>query len=450
MRRISGRLAGKRVKVATLGCRTNQYEGEAVANSLVNEGAVLAEGPGCDVAVLMSCTVTSVADAKCRRMVRRFRRDNPAALVAVCGCWAQRLDEAEARELGIDILLGNRKKHMLPELLADFPSGGKGLSVIRGDVLECDEWDPLFQCRPLLHTRAFVKVQDGCDQFCSYCLVPYVRGLPVDRAPEDVVEEVRSIVASGCAEVVVTGVHLGLYGRGGTSLADLVRRIASVDGLKRLRFGSLEPPCIDEELLDVLAGTPQFQPHLHIPVQSGSDRVLDLMNRGYSADEYANIVGRARSALGDDIHISTDLLVGFPGEEGNDFEDSLGLLSALRMGKVHVFPFSPREGTRAFDMPGQLPRAEIAARTRRALSLGESLLGEFAASRAGRDVRVLVERAAPSTDQGRRTIEARGLSPCFLRVEGECPDSARVTRGEEFLFAITGYSGGALKGRLIS
>ncbi len=450
MRRNSERLVGKRVRVHTLGCRTNQYEGEAVANALVDSGAMLDDGLGCDVVLLMSCTVTSSADGKCRRIVRRARRDNPGAVIAVCGCWAQHLTEIEARELGIHILIGNRKKHMLPDLLGSFMAGDRDFVMLRDDVLKSVEWDPLFLSRPLMHTRAFVKVQDGCDHFCTYCLVPYVRGLPVSRSADDVVSEVRSIVCSGCKEVVLTGVHLGLYGRHGLSLAGLVRRVTAVEGLSRLRFGSLEPPCIDDELLEMLAATPQFQPHLHIPVQSGCDRVLNLMNRGYSVEDYEGIIRRARSVLGEEVHISTDLMVGFPGEDESSFEDSLGLLSKLRIGKVHVFPFSPREGTEAFEMPDQLPREEVAARMRRALLLGDTLLNEFGSRWIGRDVRVLVEKASHPLGRKGRPILASGLSPSFLRVECEYPDSVVLEPGTEKTVRVEGCFGGVLKGRLIA
>ena len=354
-------LSGKRIWICTLGCRSNQYEGEALANALTAAGAILSDTPECDAAVLVSCTVTAVADKKCRQAIRRARRTSPGAIIVACGCWAQNLPESEARALGISLLVGSRRKGHVPALLDeafkshDSPAFESGALYRedRGDVLRSREWDDLFLAKPLLHTRAFVKIQDGCNHFCSYCAIPQARGFPVSRRPEDVVEEVRSIVSSGCPEVVLTGVHLGLYGKyGEISLAGLVRMVASVEGVRRLRFGSIEPLGIDDELLETLASTPAFQPHLHIPLQSGNAHVLSLMNRGYSPSDFIVLLRRVRTFFGPEIHISTDLLVGFPGESGRAFEETLSFLEECGFGKVHVFPFSPREGTKAFSLPG--------------------------------------------------------------------------------------------------
>ncbi len=448
-------LAGKRIWICTLGCRSNQYEGEALANAFAELGAVLSDGPECDAAVLVSCTVTAVADKKCRQTIRRARRVSPRAVIVACGCWAQTLPEAEARELGIHILVGNRRKRNLPALLAErFANGEKEYRSCRGDVLHSTEWDSLFLAKPLLHTRAFVKVQDGCNHFCTYCAVPYARGFPVSRSPEDILEEVGSIVSSGCAEIVLTGVHLGLYGEYGTiSLAELVRRVASVDGLRRLRFGSIEPTGIDDELLRTLAATPSFQPHLHIPLQSGNDGVLALMNRGYASADFRDLVRRVRGFLGGDVHLSTDLLVGFPGEDGRAFEETLAFMEECCFGKVHVFPFSPREGTKAFSLPDRASPQEVSSRTAKALETGRALLGAYCARWIGRNVPVLVESVSFSEREGGSLCSFQGLSPSFLRVTGRGilhgnPDA--FSPGKEVRVRITGTREDGLKGRLLA
>jgi threonylcarbamoyladenosine tRNA methylthiotransferase MtaB len=341
-------LEGKKIWIYSLGCRSNQYEGEALANAFTDAGAELVDSPeDCDGAVLVSCTVTAMADKKCRQAVRRARRQSRNARVAVCGCWAQKITRTEAHSLGISIVVGNRRKGELPALLAGaFREETPSFVEDRVDVLRSREWDGLFLSRPLLHTRAFVKIQDGCNHFCSYCAIPYVRGFPVSRDPGDILSEVEQIAGSGCSEVVLTGVHLGLYGKyGSVSLAEIVRRIASVEGLRRIRFGSLEPFGLDDELLEALAAEPRFCRHLHLPLQSGSGSVLARMKRG-TLREFLSLAEKARRFLGDDLHISTDVLVGFPGESEGDFDDTLSLMKACRFGKVHVFPFHPGRGRR--------------------------------------------------------------------------------------------------------
>jgi len=306
------------------------------------------------------------------------------------------------------------------------------------DVLRSREWDGLFLSRPLLHTRAFVKIQDGCNHFCSYCAIPYVRGFPVSRDPGDILSEVEQIAGSGCSEVVLTGVHLGLYGKyGSVSLAEIVRRIASVEGLRRIRFGSLEPFGLDDELLEALAAEPRFCRHLHLPLQSGSGSVLARMKRGYTPGEFLSLAEKARRFLGDDLHISTDVLVGFPGESEGDFDDTLSLIKACRFGKVHVFPFSPREGTEAWSYPDKIPRETVLRRTREALSAADGLLAGFASRWVGSDVPVLVEETAGNSFQG--------LTPSFLRVAAR----GGAERGEELPVRITRISGDSLRGRRV-
>jgi len=446
-------LAGKRIWICTLGCRSNQYEGEALANAFTEAEAILSDTPDCDAAVLVSCTVTSVADKKCRQMIGRVRRTSPGAIIVACGCWAQHLPEEEAQSLGIHLLVGNRKKQHVPLLLAQlFGDNSRRFSVCREDVLHSTEWDSLFLAKPLLHTRAFVKVQDGCNHFCTYCAIPYARGFPVSRSPDDVLKEIRSIVSSGCCEVVFTGVHLGLYGEyGEISLAELVRKVSLVEGLRRLRFGSIEPLGIDDGLLETLAETHAFQPHLHIPLQSGSDRVLSLMNRGYSTAEYRDIVQRVRAFLGDDVHVSTDLLVGFPGEDERAFTETLAFLAECRFGKVHVFPFSPRKGTKAFSFPERVPSREISSRSKRALEVGAKLLTGYSVRWIGRDVPVLVESVSSFKSSLGVERVFNGLSPSFLRVTGRFEkygDDPVFSVGDEVVVSITGLSDDSLKGRL--
>lgn len=407
-------LKGKRVRVHALGCRTNQYEADAIVSGFLRQGAHLAERDDFDVAVLLTCTVTAMADRKCRQLIRRWRRECPDAIIVAAGCWAQRIPEREAAGLDLDLLVGSRCKSLIIPTVSDLLAGRVTANplVLREDVLGDSHWDPLHLDAPSLHTRAFLKVQDGCDHFCSYCIIPWVRGKPVSRPLDEVEKETRSVVASGCSEVVLTGVHLGLYGRDlSTGLDELVLRLAEIPGLKRLRFGSLEPFAVDEKLLSALAGCSVFCPHLHLPLQSGDGGILSAMKRGYTPEEFADKVRLIRSYLGDDIHLGSDVLAGFPGETDSAFRNTLDLVRDLGFGRLHVFPFSSREGTPAANLPGQVCRHLAEERCREGIALGQELLDRYARRWVGREVDLLVEEAGGD--------HITGFSRHYLRVVAE-------------------------------
>ena len=336
-------------------------------------------------------------------MIRRARRENPHAVIAACGCYAQKVTEAERELLDIDIVLGNRLKHRLPELVAERLAGGAPCIEVDGDIERENIWDGLTLDRPRLHTRAFLKVQDGCNHYCSYCIVPSVRGKPVSRPLAEAVDEARRITESGCPEIVLTGVHLGLY----DELPQLVRRIGALPKIKRLRFGSIEPFAVNDELLAALADCPAFCEHLHMPLQSGDDGVLSSMKRGYRAADFAEIAARARSVLGDSLHISTDLMVGFPTEDDDAFRRSLDFVRGLGFGKVHVFPYSPREGTPAAAME-QLRSEAVHRRAAEALELAAELHKDFCSRWIGRECAILTEESDGTA--------AKGLTRNYIRV----------------------------------
>lgn len=397
-----GILNGVKFSIYVQGCRTNQYEGEAIAAALETAGALRRKALP-DVIVIVSCTVTATADSKCRKLIRRARREHPDALIAVCGCYAQKMTEEERALLGADIVVGNRLKHMLPELI-EKSLGGSGPSLIKScDLKNNTEWDALSLDRPRLHTRAFLKVQDGCAHCCSYCIVPSVRGRPVSRPIEDAVAEARRITEGGCPEIVLTGVHLGLY----RDLPLLVRKIALLPGIKRIRFGSIEPFAVTDALLHELADCEAFCRHLHMPLQSGDDGVLASMRRGYRAAGFARTAEQARAILGDELHISTDLMVGFPSEDEKAFRRSLEFVRGQKFGKVHVFPYSPRSGTDAAAMPQQDGHA-VHRRTEEALRLASELHEAFCSRWIGRECFILTEETDGSY--------ARGLTGNYIRV----------------------------------
>jgi threonylcarbamoyladenosine tRNA methylthiotransferase MtaB len=420
-------LRGKKFSVITLGCRVNHYEAEAVASMLASRGAVLiSEGERgvADAVVIVTCSVTSAANSKTRKAIRRARRENPGAALVACGCWAQGADEPDARAAGVDILVGNRMKWAIADALDDWFASRPQAGALRTDISSRGDWDALSLDRPRIGTRAFIKVQDGCDRRCSYCAVPFLRGPSVSRAPGDVLSEAASAAENGSREVILTGVQLGGYHSGGTNLAGLVRAVSRVPGVRRLRLGSLEPFALTEELLAAMRDSEIFLPHLHIPLQSGDEAILRSMRRGYSPRDFAAAATLARRYLGDDLHVSTDLIVGFPGESGAAFENSLCLLDDLAVGKVHVFPYSPREGTDSAALE-RLPSAVVRGRRARALDAAGRLLSGYASRMAGVDDSILVERV----DGG----VASGWSGHYLRVYARVQDKGNNLIGNELI-----------------
>ncbi|MDR1884677.1 MAG: MiaB/RimO family radical SAM methylthiotransferase [Synergistaceae bacterium] len=386
-------VSGMKFSVVILGCRVNHYEGEALASMLEARGAIHVKDPaeGAGIIIVVTCSLTASADSHARKTLRRLRRENSGAVIVACGCYVQSAGSEGASSLGADVLVGNGLKHEIPDALENFLARG---GVVRlWDATDRAAWDGMSLDRARLHTRAFVKVQDGCSMRCSYCAVPNLRGPQVSRDPEGILDEISRVTDSGCREVILTGIHLGSYRHGDTTLADLTRGISRIGGLSRLRFGSIEPFALDDDLLCALAEAEVFCPHLHIPLQSGDDSVLRAMRRGYDASGYARRIERVREFLGDDVHVSTDVMVGFPGESDEAFGNSMNFLEDVSFGRVHVFPFSPREGTPAAAMEGRVPGQVVRERVGRALCTSDRLLSSYAGRFVGRESRIVAESA---------------------------------------------------------
>ncbi len=396
-------LLGLRVRLKALGCRTNIAEAEALASAFIRSGATVVQEPPWDIALAVTCSITAMADRKSRQIVHRLRRQAPEALLIVCGCWAQGADEALARSMGVDLLVGNGHKGEILSLASEALDRRHIFRLSRGSIAAERRWDPLELDRPVHHSRAFIKVQDGCDHRCSYCIVPSLRGPSVSRPLEAVEAEARRALDSGCCELVLTGVHLGLYGLDqgrSDGLALLVRRIGSLPGVTRLRFGSLEPFSIGDDLLEAMVETPAFCRHLHLPLQSGDDGVLRRMGRGHSAQDYLDLVRRLRSALGQDLHLSTDVMVAFPGESEQAFQNTLTVLREARIGRLHAFRYSPRKGTAAAAMVPQVSDGDGLFRMAQLQDLAGELLEAEARRWLGRNVEVLFEGQARGRSQG--------------------------------------------------
>lgn len=434
---MSEPLKGIRVRVIPMGCRTNIFESEALCSEFAAAGSILVDEGSLDVAILVSCSVTSEADRKCRQLIRRLRRDDPSALILATGCWAQKASSQEASYLGLDCLVGNRLKYRIPAVVSEMLKSEGTFAfprIERIDVSGYHGWDPLFLEKPQNRTRAFIKIQDGCDHRCAYCIIPDLRGSSVERPHCEVLEEVAKVALSGCKEVVLTGINLGMYGRSSDmSLGELVRRIGDIDGIERIRFGSLEPFAITEGLLRDLSSTVQFCPHLHLPLQSGDDGVLDRMRRGYSSEEFVRYADIARDILGNDLHISTDIIAGFPGESEEAFGATLELLSRVRVGRLHVFPFSPRNGTPAASFDDRVPREVSRLRVGQALKMGRDLLNSYCRSWLGRSIDILVEKSESG--------QFEGLSKHFIRVESR----GDAALGEIRAVAVSHADDGVLK-----
>ncbi len=360
--------------ICTFGCRCNQADSAAIRESLGRRSMSETEiHRDADLIVVNTCTVTHRTDKQVRQAVRRLHRENPSARVIVTGCYAERDPDALSAIPGVTLVLGNADKEHLAELIGDCkqPSRGK---IIRAPLDA--GWDYLLP--PMTHTggktRPLVKLQDGCDSRCSYCIVPQVRGHGRSAQPENVLAEIQSLVAHGFQEIVLTGVHLGAFGRrlkGRVLLVDLLRKIVEIPRLGRIRLSSIEPMCFDRAIVRLAAESPVFAHHFHIPMQSGSDQILRRMRRPYTAARFRELLGYVQKEL-PDVGLGTDVLVGFPGETDRDFEETCELIQDSPLAYLHVFPFSPREGTDAFSMSDQIPSHVMRVRLTRALEISRS------------------------------------------------------------------------------
>ncbi|MBQ3401793.1 MAG: MiaB/RimO family radical SAM methylthiotransferase [Synergistaceae bacterium] len=383
------------VCVHVFGCRSSLCEGEYIAGRLKELGHDITEDlkDGITAAIIVTCSVTSEADRKCRQMVRRARKIlGDDGVLAVSGCWGQSLDSGMAQSLGIDILGGTRGvSALIPSAVSEMLGHGREFRDIRR--LDVHGWQELPLTQPVMHTRAFMKIQDGCNHFCTYCIIPYLRGKPASRPENSIISEIHRLIDGGTKEVIFTGIHLGVYGHdNGTSLARLIRRVSGISGLERLRLGSLEPFCLNDELLDALAECAAFCHHLHLPLQSGDDEILSAMRRGYSAHDFVNVCRNARRKIDASLHISSDILVGFPGESDSAFQNTLDVMELAGLGRVHVFPYSERPGTIAASLPGKIPHDVKISRTSEAISLGRKLYADYVRGFTGHEVEILIER----------------------------------------------------------
>ena len=414
----------KTAKLITMGCKVNQYDTQSMRETLVRNGyRIVDDNQHADLYLINTCTVTNVADQKARQIIRRAIRHNPNADVLVTGCYAESDHKAIEDIPGVTYVFGNREK-------ADFQS-----------YLDRLYTETPIQIKPVQHdaireharfssgvsnagkrTRAFIKVQDGCSAFCTYCIIPYVRGRMTSRSLPEIVEEVNRIAESGIKEIVITGVHLGAYGQDtgrDKNIADILENIHEVNGIERIRFSSIEPMYFPDILSKRMAALPKCMPHFHIPIQSGSDAVLRRMRRRYTTSQFTHLIDTLRQRFTDDVGVTTDIMVGFPGETNSDFDDSLRYVKEIGFSQLHVFRYSPRKGTPAATYPNQVTPSVSVERSKEMIALGEELSSIFRQRMIGKHKEVLIEESR----EGQNNLLA-GFTDNYIRVLIDGPDTA--------------------------
>ena len=379
----------------TLGCRVNQYESDAMAELLREAGWEVTDDPSAsDLCIINTCTVTNIADRKSRQMISKAHRLNENAKLIACGCFTQRSPEEAKRLSGVDAVLGSADKNRIVEIAASLFENEHGeAEVLVRDVMREREFEELSATREG-RTRAYLKIQDGCNMFCTYCAIPYARGAIRSRRLESVRNEAEKLNEEGYAEVVLTGIHLMSYGRDfgdGTNILDAVKCFDGLENIKRIRFGSLEPHMMTDEIISGLAANERICRQFHLALQSGSTTVLDRMKRGYTAEQFYALTVKLRAAFGEGLALTTDIIAGFPGETEEEHRETLAFMEKVGFSKVHIFPYSRRSGTKADGMSGQLTNAVKSERAKELIEKGRELEMKFLKTYIGSTVSVLIE-----------------------------------------------------------
>jgi threonylcarbamoyladenosine tRNA methylthiotransferase MtaB len=391
----------KKAALHNLGCKVNAYETEAMQHLLEEAGyEIVPFTQKADVYVINTCSVTNMADRKSRQMLHKAKKNNPDSIVVAAGCYVQTSEKEVLNDLSVDIVIGNDRKHDLVRLLEEY-----SLDSVNDTVDDINDgkhdFEELFIDQTKEHTRAFIKVQDGCNQFCSYCIIPYARGRVRSRRFENVIAEVQRLAANGFKEVVLTGIHLSSYGvdfEEDTGLLELIQAVNAVKGIERIRLGSLEPKIVTEHFASELSKLDKICPHFHLSLQSGCDATLKRMNRKYTTKEYERGCELLRKYF---VHpaITTDVIVGFPGETEEEFEQTEAYLEHIHFYEMHIFKYSKRKGTRAAVMPDQIDEQVKAVRSEKLIALGHDMSKEFRKFYIGKNEEVLFEEKAVIGDK---------------------------------------------------
>lgn len=411
----------KKVAFYTLGCKVNQYETEAMIEIFENSGYETVDFEDkADVYVVNTCTVTGLSARKSRQMIRKAKTINANAKVAVVGCYPQTSPEEVSGIPGVDIIVGTRERGRILEFIENASEQGTKMNVVT-NIMKNNDFEDLNINRYKGRTRAFIKIQDGCSQFCSYCIIPYARGPVRSRKPEDIAHEVEKLAGKGFKEVVLTGIHIASFGKDlkNITLLELIRLIHDIDGISRIRLGSLEPSTITWEFADAAGKLEKLCPHYHISLQSGCDATLKRMNRKYSTNDYRNVVKLLRESIRD-VSITTDIMVGFPGESNEEFGHTYEFLEEIFFTQMHVFKFSPRKGTPAATMDCQVDAAIKEERSIKVQKLSAGNTLEFNRRYIGMTIPVLFEQGVKSMDGF-----YEGLTSNYIRVLSKGDDTLK-------------------------
>ena len=398
----------KKAASFALGCKVNQYESEAIAELFAEKGyEIVGIDEEADVYVINTCTVTNFGDKKSRQLIRKVKRQNENAIVAVVGCYAQTAPKELMEIAGVNLVIGTKDRAQIVEMVEQYDRAN-GVENHVSDIMKERVFEPLSIQKLANRTRAYLKIQDGCSQYCSYCIIPYARGpvrsLPLAvareqtealrREPQEVVAEVKRLAENGFKEVVLTGIHVASYGkdRRDTSLLDILKQVHEVEGIERIRFSSIEPNVVTEEFAQTMAALPKVCDHFHLSLQSGCDKTLKEMNRKYDTEKYRQAAATLRKYL-PKVALTTDIIVGFPGETEEDFRESYAFAEEIGFAKIHVFPYSPKRGTPAAARKDQLLNAVKSERSHTLIQLSDRMAADFLADAVGTDAEVLYERA---------------------------------------------------------
>ena len=413
-------MKNKKVALHNLGCKVNAYETEAMQQILEENGyEIVPFAPGADIYIINTCTVTNIADRKSRQMLHKAKKMNPQAIVVAAGCYVQAAGDELKLDEAIDVVIGNNQKQNLAEILEAYEQSHaqekENAEVSLIDINHTKEYEALSIHKTAEHTRAYIKVQDGCNQFCSYCIIPYARGRVRSREMSDVVEEVKQLASAGYQEVVLTGIHLSSYGidkEDGSNLLKLIQAVHEVDGIRRIRLGSLEPRIITEEFAKTISSMEKMCPHFHLSLQSGCNTTLKRMNRRYTAEEYYEKCQLLRKYF-EHPALTTDVIVGFPQETEEEFEITKAFLEKVEFYETHIFKYSRRKGTRADQMEGQIPEEVKTQRSHILQKLHEKNKHKFESWYIGKETEVLFEEE----------VEKNGIS-CY---QGHTREYLKVT-----------------------
>ena len=447
----------KTVAFCTLGCKVNQYETDAMRGSFEAEGYEVKEfSQEASVYVINTCTVTNMADRKSRQMMHRAKKKNPNGIIVAVGCYVQAAKEQLEEDTLIDLVIGNNMKSQVVQIVEQYIQDNRHTEdrdAYVADIAHSHEYETMHIETVSEHTRAYIKIQDGCNQFCSYCIIPYARGRVRSRKMEDILQEVRNLTANGYKEIVLTGIHISSYGLDfehtadeqedygpfkNSALIDLIETLSGIEGLERIRLGSLEPRIITENFVRRLCKVPQICPHFHLSLQSGCDETLKRMNRHYTTALYLEKCGILRQYF-DRPALTTDVIVGFPGETEEEFAQTERFLETVHFSDMHIFKYSKRRGTKAADMPNQIDPQIQSVRSEKLIALGERMKDDFLEACKDQEQIVLIEEETEIDGTKYMTGHSKNYIRCAFEMDGLVPNM--VIKGtinsklnEEFVF----------------